>query len=57
MTDIFTASEDAYRPPSPNEARIRQRMLASRLQSLFEPAAEEPVPGDFLDILRQADRR
>ena len=57
MNDIFQANEDTYRPPSAAEARLRQRVLAARLQALYQPPANDTAPQDFLEILRQADWR
>ena len=43
--------------PSPelDEARLRQQAIGARLRQLFDDVVNEPVPDDFLDILRGAD--
>jgi hypothetical protein len=39
------------------EARLRQQALGVKLRQMFEDVVNEPVPDDFLDILRKADNR
>lgn len=45
------------RPKSPglDEARLRQQAIGVRLRQLFDEMVNEPVPDDFLQILRRAD--
>lgn len=38
-----------------DEARLRQQAIGARLRQLFEDVVNEPVPDDFLDILRRAE--
>ena len=57
MNQSFCVEEESYRPPSSAEARLRQRMLGSRLQALYEPKTLEPMPEEFMAILRMADHR
>ena len=57
MNQSFYLEQETYRPPSSSEARLRQRMLGSRLQALYEPEALEPMPEEFMAILRMADSR
>ncbi len=57
MNQSAYLEEETYRPPSSSEARLRQRMLGSRLQALFEPDTLEPLPEEFMSILRLADDR
>lgn len=38
-----------------DEARLRQQAIGVRLRQLFDEVVNEPVPEDFLDILRKAD--
>jgi hypothetical protein len=45
------------RPPSPDEARLRQQAIGVRLRQIFDQVVSEPVPDEFLDLLRQADER
>ncbi len=48
-------------PPSPEdepsieEARLRQQAIGVKLRQMFDDIVNEPVPDDFLDILRRAD--
>ena len=39
------------------EARLRQQAIGSRLRELFDEVVNEPVPEEFLSILRRADTR
>jgi len=43
--------------PEPNidEARLRQQAIGVKLRQMFDEIVNEPVPQDFLDILRRAD--
>ncbi len=41
--------------PSVDEARLRQQAIGVKLRQLFDEVVNEPVPDEFLDILRQAD--
>lgn len=55
-------SETAPRP-SPvkdmplDEARLRQQAIGVKLRQMFDEVVSEPVPDDFLAILRRADER
>jgi len=40
-----------------DEARLRQQAIGVRLRQMFDDVVKEPVPDDFLDILRRADKR
>lgn len=45
-------------PKSPlalDEARLRQQAIGAQLRQMFEEVVNEPVPSEFLDLLRQAD--
>ena len=37
------------------EARLRQQAIGVKLRQMFDDIVSEPVPDDFLDILRRAD--
>ena len=37
------------------EARLRQQAIGVKLRHLFDEVVNEPVPDEFLDILRRAD--
>jgi len=45
------------RPPSLDEARLRQQAIGVKLRQMFDEVVNEPVPEAFLDILRRADER
>jgi len=45
------------RPPSLDEARLRQQAIGVKLRQMFDQVVNEPVPDEFLDILRRADER
>ncbi len=38
-----------------DEARLRQQAIGVKLRQMFDEIVQEPVPDDFLDILRRAD--
>jgi hypothetical protein len=40
-----------------DEARLRQQAIGQKLRQMFDEIVNEPVPQDFLDILRRADER
>ena len=40
-----------------NEARLRQQAIGVKLRQMFDEVVSEPVPDEFLDILRRADGR
>ena len=44
--------------PSPlDEARLRQQAIGAKLRQMFDEVVSEPVPDDFLEILKSADAR
>ena len=49
------------KPPKPpadlGDARIDKVAIGVRLRELFDEVVNEPVPDDFLDLLRMADER
>ena len=51
--------KDRRKPSEPNveEARLRQQAIGVKLRQMFDDVVNEPVPDEFLDILRQADSR
>jgi hypothetical protein len=38
-----------------SEARLRQQAIGVKLRQMFDEVISEPVPEEFLDILRRAD--
>ncbi|MFI4975690.1 MAG: NepR family anti-sigma factor [Caulobacterales bacterium] len=45
------------RAPGLDEARLRQQAIGVKLRQMFDDVVNEPVPDEFLEILRRADRR
>lgn len=43
--------------PTIEEARLRQQAIGVKLRQMFDEVVNEPIPDDFLDILRQADQK
>jgi Anti-sigma factor NepR len=43
------------KPPSVDEARLRQQAIGVRLRQVFDEVVNEPVPDEFFEILRRAD--
>ena len=41
--------------PTLDEARLRQQAIGVKLRHMFDEIVNEPIPQDFLDILRRAD--
>lgn len=41
--------------PAVEEARLRQQAIGVKLRQMFDDIVSEPVPDDFLEILRRAD--
>lgn len=42
-------------PPDVEEARLREQAIGVKLRQMFDDVVNEPVPDEFLDILRRAD--
>lgn len=40
-----------------DEARLRQQAIGVKLRHLFDEIVNEPVPDEFLSILRRVDQR
>ncbi len=43
--------------PPLEEARLRQQAIGVKLRHMFDEVVNEPVPDEFLEILRRADQR
>jgi hypothetical protein len=41
--------------PAVDEARLRQQAIGVKLRQMFDQVVNEPVPDEFLEILRRAD--
>jgi hypothetical protein len=59
MTDNSNPSRKAAPPGGPalEEARLRQQAIGVKLRHMFDEVVNEPVPDEFLDILRRADSK
>ena len=59
MTDNSNPSRKAAPQGGPalEEARLRQQAIGVKLRHMFDEVVNEPVPDEFLDILRRADDR
>ena len=40
-----------------NQTRLRQQAIGVKLRQMFDQVVSEPVPDEFLDILRRADSK
>lgn len=58
MTDNSNSSRKAAPQGGPalEEARLRQQAIGVKLRHMFDEVVNEPVPDEFLDILRRADQ-
>ncbi|WP_309628689.1 NepR family anti-sigma factor [Brevundimonas sp.] len=43
--------------PPLEEARLRQQAIGVKLRHMFDEVVNEPVPDEFLEILRRGDQR
>jgi hypothetical protein len=41
--------------PALDEARLRQQAIGVKLRQMFDQVVNEPVPDEFLEILRRHD--
>jgi len=57
MIEHQTAEDRRKISASLDEARLRQQAIGVRLRQMFDEVVNEPVPDEFLDILREADKR
>jgi hypothetical protein len=56
MIDEAEAGSRRVEPePSIEEARLRQQAIGVKLRHMFDEVVNEPVPEEFLNILRRAD--
>jgi hypothetical protein len=57
MVEARTVNERPSRNRSPrlDEARLRQQAIGVKLRQMFDEVVSEPVPDEFLEILRRAD--
>ncbi len=40
-----------------NDARLRQQAIGVKLRQMFDQVVSEPVPDEFIEILRRADSK
>jgi len=52
--DSVTKNDNSERDQA-RSVRARQRALGRELRRMFDNVAKEPVPDDFLDLLRRID--
>ena len=55
--DTAGLPRDAPRDVPLDEARLRQQAIGVKLRQMFDEVVSEPVPDEFLAILRRADER
>jgi hypothetical protein len=48
--------QEKQAPPF-GETRLNQQAIGARLREMFDEVVNEPVPDEFLDLLRLADER
>jgi hypothetical protein len=56
MIEHHPADDRRKTSASLDEARLRQQAIGVRLRQMFDEVVNEPVPDEFLDILRKADK-
>ena len=60
---MTNTADSSRRQPEPTdetdleEARLRQQAIGVKLRHMFDQVVNEPVPDEFLDILRRADEK
>jgi len=54
---IEQSSMDDHRkgPGGIDEARLRQQAIGVKLRQMFDEVVNEPVPDEFLELLKRAD--
>lgn len=55
MIDNQPSRRSRTASPSLDEARLRQQAIGVRLRQMFDEVVNEPVPDEFLQILRRHD--
>ena len=55
MSNVRPPPPPTDEEPSLEEARLRQQAIGVKLRQMFDNIVNEPVPDDFLEILRKAD--
>ena len=57
MIEQNTMEDRRKGPGGIDEARLRQQAIGVKLRQMFDEVVNEPVPDEFLDILKRADAR
>ena len=55
--DIVTKDDNRSDREKNRAIRARQRALGRELRRLYDGVAQEPVPDDFIELLREIDQR
>lgn len=53
----MTTQGDGPKTSQNGDARLRQQAIGVKLRQMFDDVVSEPVPDEFLDILRRADAK
>ena len=53
----MSESRDGPKGPTAGDARLRQQAIGVKLRQMFDEVVSEPVPDEFLDILRRHDAK
>jgi hypothetical protein len=56
MIEQRTMDQRRKGSPALDEARLRQQAIGVKLRQMFDEVVSEPVPDEFLEILRRADQ-
>jgi len=54
---LMARESDKPKGPDLEEARLRQQAIGVKLRQMFDDVVNEPVPDEFLEILRRGDAR
>ncbi len=54
---LMSNQPEKTKGPDLEEARLRQQAIGVKLRQMFDDVVNEPVPDEFLDILRRHDER
>ena len=57
MIEPTPRTDESAADPGLDEARLRQQAIGVKLRQMFDEIVHEPVPNEFLDILRRADEK
>jgi len=57
MIDQSSMEDRRKGPGGIDEARLRQQAIGVKLRQMFDDVVNEPVPDEFLEILRRADSK